>query len=165
MALGGMVFSTAASAENYLGGLIGVSFVSNGGGTNLVYGANAGTKITPFFSLGGYFTYESAYGNNINGFNFSSGNVVVIAAEGNYYLFGDNSTYIGAKLGYGNANISSTGPNNLSSGGLAFGPAVGYNYAIGTGFTVGGEANFIVITTSGSSTNLFDLLGKVTFWF
>ena len=48
--------------------------------------------------------------------------------------------------------------------GVPVGPAVGYDYGMGGGLTIGGEANMLFYTSSGGF-NAVNLLANLKYWF
>src|SRR5207245_47279 len=93
-----------------------------------------------------------------------------VLAEANWFVMHDRALYVGAKLGLGFASTSSISVAGFNIAGtsqtaLGFGPAVGYLYPITPVISVGGEANYLIYTTSGSSTNVFNILAQGVYYF
>ena len=166
---------SGADAGSYAGVLLGPSFVNQGLGTQFAIGGHVGTKLSPIFGLGFYGTYESlGSGSASDGVNSVSASLseVILAAEPNFFVLGDDSLYVGAKIGVGLTSGSlSANINGVSASGsgtqtnFAVGPAVGYNLKLNPNWSVNAEVNSIWVTTSGSALNLTNILFGASYWF
>lgn len=164
-------------SNGYAGILLGPSFVNDNIGTNFAIGGHIGGKISSAFSLGFYGTYQSLGSGSVSSSDGSlsaSGSVseVILAAEPNFWLMGDNGLYIGAKVGIGitsaQLNVSTSNGSASGSGSetnFAGGPAIGYNFMVNPNFGIGGEFNAIFVTTSGSTLDLINVLFSASYWF
>ena len=129
--------STGVSTDLF----VGPSFVNNGGGTNIDFGADVVNKFDPSWGVGLYFSY-SGLGSS-SGLN-NTPYELTFAGELNYYLTGDLSgLYAGVKLGLGidNSGVAGFGSANVLQ--LVVGSAIGYDYMLSTSVSVGLEANLL----------------------
>jgi hypothetical protein len=141
--------------ETYLGPLVGMGFYE--GGSKLNFGLTGGMKLGPAWGLGLYFTYASLGGESVGGVT-SGGKLIIVAPELNYFFAELPGFHAGAKIGLALASSSTSGgaalgipDQSTSSAGLAFGAAAAYDAPVSDDWTVGGEANFLVYSQSGSS--------------
>jgi hypothetical protein len=145
----------------YAGALLGVGFLNNNGGTQINLGLDGGYKLAPTYGVGAYLAYSPS-ATLATG---DSAGLYTIAAEANYFLNDIlPGAHVGAKAGFGISRYALAAGTSTSSVNLVFGPAVAYDYALGGGLSVGGEANFLYYTSS-PSTNSFNLLGSLKYWF
>lgn len=168
-----------ADEDSYFGAMLGPSFLNQGLGTRFAVGAHGGTKVTPEFSLGGYFTFEKlgtlSHTGGVQGGTSSastSANQYVIALEPRYYPNSDNGLWFGLKLGIGITTAHIT----LNQTGTAFvvgdavtdvatGPAVGYMYTADTNIGFGIQLNDTIVATPNNVTNAVDLLASINYLF
>ncbi len=162
-------YEGSGSSLAYGGALLGIGVGNNATGTNLAFGINAGHKILPDIGVGGYLSYVGLGTTTVISpltptLNTSySSSLVTIAAAGDYFL--DDALpglYAGLRGGLG--LISTSEPSVSGGTHLTLGPAIGYNYALGSGLTLGGEFNFLSYTTS-PLLHIFNLLATVRYWF
>jgi hypothetical protein len=154
------VFATTSQGAYDIGGMIGPAFANHDIGTQITWGLTGHYNVLPQINAGFYFnrytsdtTVLSAGGTK---YTTSYNN---IAAEANY-LFSDawEGAYAGAKLGIA---ITSKDLANVSDKlNVIFGPAIGYDYMLGNGFSAGGQLNILWRTGDPffSDTNLLFVL-------
>lgn len=158
--------TTRAFAEGniYVGVPLGIASVSKGGGTHFTIGAEAGYKLLPNISLGGFFNYVSLSSGSI-----TAGTVTVTGAGSNLYMLGGEGTYhlssilenlrLAAKVGL--AIVSSPG---TSASNFMIGPKVGYDYAFPGGLSVGPSVEWMYVAAS-STFSVFSVVGEIRYSF
>lgn len=167
--------------KGYLGVLLGPTFPDPDFGTRFTLGAHGGFKLHPYIGLGGYFTYSSLGSQTgsvnvgpITGTGTVSAKNYILAVEPNFFPLGDNSLYIGGKVGVSVlsatteadiAGIPIPGAPSTSTAYFAFGPAVGYRYAILPNLALGAEVNYLITTTPVEKLKLLNALASVDFVF
>jgi hypothetical protein len=150
-----------------LGALFGPGFFNNENGTNASLSAEAEYKYDPSLGFGVYVAYASLGSTDVPGTGTVDKTMVFVTPQVNYYFGG---RWAGLHFG-GKAGLSFTNTSNLTPGSttdtktnLAAGPSLGYDYALENGLSIGGEANYL-ISTSTPSSNVFNLLAAVRYWF
>jgi hypothetical protein len=132
-----------------VGLLGGVSFANNGIGGQFAWGATAHTRLMPNVDIGAYFSYYTnsvtLTGGNIAGASYNE-HFAQLAGEINYHFDMVPGLYAGGKLGAGFQSNSLV--NSTTSTHFLFGPAVGYDYLVGGGVSVGGQFNLLYETSS-----------------
>jgi hypothetical protein len=179
-------YGVSNSGQNiYIGALLGFAFAS--GGSKFEFGLDGNYKLSPEWGIGLYGTYSSTSQTvppvaGITAGGTASASSIIIAPELNYFLQGElKGLHLGGKIGLNMISSSSSiaGSTGGSTSNLAFGAGAGYDYPIAQSFTIGGEANFLIIssgssssgsgsttvTTSGGSTSVFNILAAGKYWF
>jgi hypothetical protein len=142
----------AAPSYNSVGAFAGFGFVGNNNGTKLNIGLDAAHRMTEDFGVGAYFSYISL-GSATDPFgNTTSSNLVLLAAEANYYFHGPaDGLHLGIKLG---PQFTSYSYNNNSSNhtDLGYGAHLAYDYNINGNFTFGPEISVLTSTQNNAPT-------------
>src|ERR1700733_1764955 len=77
--------TTTPNYTNDIGPLLGISFATNGGGTNIAYGLEADHKFFDFLSGGLYFTHTPLGAVTVPNGTENSRSLTNLAAQANYY--------------------------------------------------------------------------------
>ena len=135
--------------------------------------------------IGAFFNYQmiaaaSASSTTSSGTGSASASAYLMTFAGEFnYFFQDalKGLHVGGKAGFGLFTVSASASGTSTSGvsvniptfsatafSLVFGGGGGYDYPLGGGFTVGGEANVMLATASGAGL-LIDGLAVVKYGF
>ncbi|MCC7442816.1 MAG: hypothetical protein IT285_14370 [Bdellovibrionales bacterium] len=136
-----------AASTGYIGGLIGLAM--SDGNSEMTFGGEVGYHLSPEMALGLYFTTYSP----VTDVSVSS-----LMLFGDYYLADVKGLHLGAMIGLGMSSLPA--PLEGTSE-LGFGARAGYDFDVATGFTVGPEANFILI----DGESVINLLAGVSYHF
>lgn len=146
-----------------LGADAGVGVVSNGGGIELQVGAQGGYKLDPNWGAGLILQYNSL-GSSLNpgSGNSVSASQTMLAADGDYY-FSDvlDGLRAGLRLGFAWGSTNETGASSNTN--FTYGALVSYDYPLGASFTLGGEANFMIVSTT-NNFNILNLFAALKYW-
>lgn len=147
---------TSTDARYFAGPVLGLAIF--GGGSGITFGGRFGYKNAPDQAIGGFLSYTS----------LGQASLLVVAFEGHYFL-PDNMAknfFVNGKLGLGIVSVSipnplagipgspTVAPTSTSSTALLLGIGGGYDYYLSPQFSVGGEANLILLTSGGNATDL-----------
>ena len=169
------LFQVPAHADGgetgWVGGLFGLS-VPNADNTTsrTMYGLTAGAKVGSEFGIGLYYL-TSRQNETINAVS-TPFNYDLYGVDFGYYFEGDaKGVYFGGKLGTSKLSTNNTAAQGVTTSPMHYGVFAGYNYMIGSNFSIGGEASYISVSSSngnGLQINQFsmlDFLASVKFWF
>lgn len=163
-----LLITSSAMAGGYLGGFGGVSIGNNNTGTSGVFGGHVGFKIGSIFSLGAYGSYQSLGSSSASIAGISVGassGMTILAVEPNFWL-GD-FFYFGGKAGLGltssTVSVGSVSATGSSASNFCYGPAAGIDLKLAPKFAIGAETNYILVSQTGSTLGLLNILGTITF--
>lgn len=142
----------SGSLLDYAGALIGPSFFNLGGGVHPSFGLEAGTQVLAQTGVGGFISYAPSSDSNSG----DSSGTYTFAVVGNYFL--DQllaGSRIGLKTGIAHSSDSTQ---------IVLGPLAAYDYSLGNGFSVGGEASLLFATSQPLGESL-NLLFTAHYWF
>ncbi len=139
LVLGGFVGASAqAEGVGYVGADLGFAKPSvTGVDSRFVYGAQAGAYVwEDMLSVGGYFNMGAKKKSG------AKQDLMTFGLDVDYH-FNDlmPGLYAGLKIGMESLKYNVTGTYSA----LAWGPEVGYDYAVGSGFSVGAEGSFVFV--------------------
>jgi|GEM_PF-2767354 len=157
-----------APSFSSVGAFLGLGFVGNNGGTKLNIGLDAAHRFDADFGFGAYLSYISLGSVTDPATQIStSQNLVVLAAEGNYYFHDKfDGLHVGVKIGPQFTSFSSSLPGNPSNNqtSLAFGGHAGYDYNISHDLTFGPEISILTSTQTNAPT-ITSVIGILKYFF
>lgn len=169
VALAVFAITTTAEAANWWGGGdVGMSFPSKSLGSRFTYGAELGYKVTPEIGLLGYFS------NNKKAYTLYDSKMMGYGIGGVYFFSGSlDMFYAGVLAGLTNNKIDfiAAATTDISANQLTFGPKIGFDYGIGSGFTTGLDISWLLAMekTSGAVTyqsfSTFNTFATIKYWF
>jgi hypothetical protein len=142
----------SGSLLDYAGVLVGASSFNLGGGLHPSFGLEAGTQVFSELGLGGFVSFAPSSATNSS----DSSGTYTFAAVGDYFL---DQLLPGARIGV-KAGISCA----LGSVEPVFGPLAAYDYSLGSGLSIGGEASYLFATSQPLGES-FHLLLTAHYWF
>ncbi len=159
----------ALAADWYVGPEAGFGLLNSGAGSRLDYGISLGNRLLPNLLAGIYYDYIP-FG------SVSSPDGTSVSGSEKFYGFELRYDFtplvsgltFGARGGLSSistqAITATTGQDNQSSSGFAWGPVLGYEKPISTSWTAGGIM-YILIPSEVAANNVFGLLATLKFWF
>ena len=162
-----------AGENGWVGGMFGLS-VPNADNTTsrTMYGLTAGAKVGTEFGIGLYYL-TSRQNETMNSVS-TPFNYDLYGVDFGYYFEGEaKGVYFGGKLGTSklSTNNAAVPAQGVTTSPMHYGVFAGYNYMIGSNFSVGGEASYISISSSNgnnlqiNSFSMLDFLLSVKAWF
>jgi hypothetical protein len=146
-----------------VGAQLGAGLLSNGGGSHVGFGVIANYKLSPYWMAGGFFNYIGRGSINTGG-QTADANLKFFGGELNYH-FAEMfpGLQMGGKLGLG-VSSETVGAASNSSTDIYYGPKIAYDYGLGGGLSLGGEAN-VLFTTADDASTATNLLAALKLWF
>lgn len=155
-----------AEPQAWIGGLFGVA-IPNADDTSArtIYGATGGAKLGSELGIGGYYL-TSQKEEDVRGIK-SQFDVDLYGVELAYHFEGEAAgAYMGGRLGTSKVRVGPSGQTSSTSP-FHWGLVAGYNYMLGERFSLGGEANFMSVSSSTNvdSFSLLNFMATAKVWF
>lgn len=150
-----------SASKLYLGVGLGAGTLSDSGGSHLSYGARAGYRYDPYWSLG-LMLERLNRGTIVTPAGSADSNITFLGPELNYFVGFAPGLQVGAAVANGHSSTNIAG-SSTSDDFLYYGPSISYDQAIGGGVSVGGRAN-VLFSASDNTNDVVNVGGVIKLW-
>jgi hypothetical protein len=156
-----------ASADEFIGLLVGPSFVNNSVGLRPVFGFETAGKLDPHWSLGFNVNFENL-GTKLSS-STDSATLTAFLAGVTYHGWENNrGPWIGLRAGIGVLNnagsIAGAGSVGGSANSLAYGVSLGYDKQLGEEWTWGPQGQVVMVNAPGGSVMTLNAVLTIRYW-